>query len=387
MIDWKKWKKPLLKTASYVLVAALASAATLAVSGPKSAKLDRLLRYIDRRYVGQVDMAAVEDAAAYAIVDAIGDRWSYYVCAEQYAEYQSGKDNTFVGIGISIQVRSDAMGFNILSVEPDSPAQQAGLLPGDILVEAGGQAVAGMDVYQVTDLIKGEAGTEVTVAVIRNGQKHTFSVTRKKLQKVVAEGQLLENNIGYVKINNFNTRCADETIQAVKELVGQGAVALIFDVRNNGGGYLTEMAEVLDHLLPKGELVHTEHYTGSKDTYKSDADCVELLMAVLVNGESYSAAELFAAALREYDWAVLVGEPTTGKGYYQNTLMLGDGSAVALSVGKYFTGKGVSLAEAGGLTPDVEVSVDEQTAAMIYAGVLTPEEDPQLQAAIEAVRQ
>ena len=387
MIDWKKWKRPLLKTASYVLVAALASVVTLAAFGPKSTKLDRLLRYIDRRYIGQADMAEVEDAAAQAIVDAIGDRWSYYIPAEQYAEYQSGKDNTFVGIGITIQARDDAVGFSILSVEPDSPAQQAGLLPGDILVEAGGQAVAGMDIYEVTDLIKGEAGTEVTVAVIRNGQKHTFSVTRKKLQLVVAEGQLLEGNIGYIKISNFNTRCADETIKTVEELVEQGATALIFDVRNNGGGYLTEMAEVLDHLLPKGELVHTEHYTGSKDTYKSDADCVELPMAVLINADSYSAAELFAAALREYDWAVLVGEPTTGKGYYQNTLMLGDGSAVALSVGKYSTGKGVSLAEEGGLVPDVTVTVDEQTAAMIYADALEPEEDPQLQAAIEAVRQ
>lgn len=386
MIDWKKWKKPLLRTASYVLVAALASVVTLLAFGPKSVKLDRLLRYIDRRYIGQVDMAAVEDAAAQAIVDAIGDRWSYYISAEQYAEYQSGKDNTFVGIGITIQARDDAMGFSVLSVEPDSPAQQAGLLPGDILVEADGQALAGMNVYQVTDLIKGEEGTEVSVAVIRNGQKHTFAVTRKKMQRAVAESRMLEGNVGYVKINNFNTRCADETIKAVNELVEQGAEALVFDVRNNGGGYLSEMVEVLDHLLPKGELVHTEHYTGSKDTDKSDAGCVELPMAVLINPDSYSAAELFAAALREYEWAVLVGEPTTGKGYYQNTLMLGDGSAVALSVGKYFTGEGVSLAEAGGLTPDVAVSVDEQTAAMIYAGLLTPEEDPQLQAAIEALK-
>jgi len=146
------------------------------------------------------------------------------------------------------------------------------------------------------------------------------------------------------------------------------------------------MVEVLDYLLPEGVLYSSVRYDGWEDVEKSDADCIELPMAVLVNGSSYSAAEFFAAALREYDWAVIAGEPTVGKGYFQNTIELNDGSAVGLSVGQYFTPNGVSLAEEGGITPDVTVEVDEQTAAMIYANLLPPAEDPQLQAAIEAMQ-
>ena len=385
MMDWKKWKKPVLITVSYVLVAATASALTFFAFGLKPSKLDRLLEYIDQRFIGQADIAQLEDAAAYAIIDAMGDRWSYYIPEDQYADYQDGKKNTFVGIGITIRARNDGVGFDILAVEPDGPASEEGLRAGDILVEAADQPVAGMTASQVSDMITGEAGTEVTVSVIRNGQKHTFTVTRRKLKVAVVQAQMLDGNIGYVRIKNFNTRCADETIAVIKQLQEEGAAAFVFDVRNNPGGYLNEMVEVLDYLLPKGDLVHTEHYDGSKSTDQSDAACVELPMAVLINEDSYSAAELFAAALAEYDWAALVGQPTTGKGYYQNTLMLGDGSAVALSVGKYTTGQGVSLAEAGGLEPDVAVEVDEDTALRIYAGSLEPEEDPQLQAAVEAV--
>lgn len=379
-----KWKKTLLLAASYILVAAVASAVTFWIFRPS--KLDMLMHYIENRYIGEVDVDQVEDTAAYAIVHAIGDRWSYYIPEDQYADYLSGKNNTFVGIGITIQARTDGDGFDILAVEPDSPAQKAGLRPGDVLVEADGQPAAGMTTEEVSSLIRGEADTQVSVSVMRGEEKLTFGITRKKLQIAVAEGKMLEGNIGYVKITNFNDRCAEETIAAVERLIADGATALVFDVRNNPGGYLNEMVKALDYLLPEGELLHSVHYSGTKSTDKSDKKCVELPMAVLINGDSYSAAELFAAAMREFDWAVLVGEPTTGKGYYQNTLMLGDGSAVALSVGKYYTGNGVSLAEEGGLTPDILSEVDEETAAWIYAELLEPEDDPQLQAAIEALK-
>ena len=141
---------------------------------------------------------------------------------------------------------------------------------------------------------------------------------------------------------------------------------------------------ILDDLLPAGPLFRSEYYTGATSVDKSDADCIEIPMAVLINGNSYSAAEFFAAALEEYGWAVTVGEPTTGKGYFQSMFTLEDGSAVGLSIGKYFTPKGVSL-EGVGITPDVVVEVDEETAFGIYAGTLAPEEDPQIQAAIAAL--
>ena len=166
----------------------------------------------------------------------------------------------------------------------------------------------------------------------------------------------------------------------------QGATSLIFDVRYNPGGYVTELVKILDYILPEGDLFRSVNYAGKEKVDVSDADCIEgIPMAVLINGSSYSAAEFFAAALEEYGYAVIVGEPTTGKGYYQQTYELGDGSAVGLSVGKYFTPQGVSLAEAGGLIPDVVVEVDDETAQGIYAGTLDPAQDPQIEAAIEAM--
>ena len=198
---------------------------------------------------------------------------------------------------------------------------------------------------------------------------------------------MLEGNIGLVTIVNFDTRCADETIAAMESLLEQGAQQLIFDVRFNPGGYVHELVKVLDFILPEGELFRSVDYKGNEDVETSDAKCLtDIPMAVLINGDSYSAAEFFAAALREYDYAVIVGENTTGKGYFQQTYSLKDGSAVGLSVGKYYTPKGKSLAEEGGLVPDVVVEVDNETASAIYSGILDPVEDPQILAAIDALK-
>lgn len=379
------YKKFFLRTVSYILVAALASCVTLLCCGGTN-KLAVLERVIDSRFVGEADKVAMEDAAAYAMVAALEDRWSYYIPASAYEDYENQKTNSYVGIGISIMVREDGNGFDIVSVEPDSPAATAGILPGDILIEADGQNLAGMDVNGPGAIIRGEEGTSVTVTVVREGEKMTFSVKRQRLQSAVAKGQMLPGNVGYVVIQNFNDHCAEQTIAAIDDLVAQGAESLVFDVRNNGGGYVTELVEVLDYLLPEGLLFRSIE-DGKTEDYESGESCLELPMAVLVNGSSYSAAEFFPAALREYDWAIVVGEPTCGKSYFQNTFDLGDGSAVGLSVGQYYTPKGVSLQEVGGLTPDIPVEVDEETAALIYSQLIQPEDDPQLQAAIAALKE
>ena len=193
---------------------------------------------------------------------------------------------------------------------------------------------------------------------------------------------MLDKHIGLIRIENFDLRCAEETIAAIETLLEQGAEGLIFDVRGNPGGYAEELVKILDYLLPEGDLFRTVDYAGREHVDTSDADCLELPMAVLVNQDSYSAAEFFAAALREYDWAVVVGQKTCGKGYFQNTLPLSDGSAVGLSVGKYFTPNGESLADVG-VTPDRVVEVDEDTRWKIYYGTLPIEEDVQLEAALE----
>ena len=195
---------------------------------------------------------------------------------------------------------------------------------------------------------------------------------------------MLDDNIGLVTIENFDDRCAEESIAAIETLLQQGAEKLIFDVRFNPGGFASELVELLDYLLPEGELFRTIRYDGEEYVDTSDTDCLDIPMAVLVNGSSYSAAEFFAAALQEYEAAVVVGEPTVGKGYCQTTYQLSDGSAVSLSIGKYFTPKGISL-EAEGITPDVLELVEEEVAAQIYYGTLPPEEDPHIQAAIRVL--
>lgn len=383
------WTGKLLRILSYVLVAVLASALTCYLclgTTAVSSKLDQLERLIQQRFIGEVDVTAIEDAAAEAMIEALGDRWSYYIPASQYQTNEENMKNAYVGIGITIQKREDDTGFDILLVEPDGGAKAAGILPGDVLVEVEGSSVIEIGINGTRDLIRGDANTQVELVILREGERLTFSVTRQTIQVQVASGVLLEEDIGLVTIVNFNDRCAQETIAVIEELQQQGAEKLIFDVRNNPGGYKTELVKLLDYLLPEGDLFRSVYYNGKETVDTSDASCLDLPMAVLINGNSYSAAEFFAAALDEYDKAVLVGEPTVGKGNFQNTFQLSDGSGVALSVGKYYTPKGVCLADVGGLQPEVPVPVDADVAAQIYAGVLEPSADPQIQAAIAALK-
>ena len=383
-------KKKILRALSYVLVAVVAATLTLGVYvrfyQREPGKLEVLEDLIQERFIGEVDQTAIEDAAASAMVDALGDQWSGYLSAAQYASYQEQMSNSYVGIGITIQVREDNVGFDIVKVEPGGPAAEAGILPGDILIEAAGQDVAALGTGGAKEIIQGEVGTQVEIGVLRAGQELSFTVTRNQIVVIVASGRMLEDNIGLVTINNFNSRCAEESIAAIEALLAEGAEAIIFDVRFNPGGYANELVELLDYLLPEGELFRTVDYAGNEDVDVSDAACLEIPMAVLVNGSSISAAEFFAAALNDYDAAVVVGEPTCGKGYFQKTFSISDGSAVTISVGKYFTPNGVSLADEGGLTPDIPVVMETEAAALLYADLLEPEDDVQLQAALAALK-
>lgn len=385
-----RWLSILLKLISYILVAALSSCLTLFIlvrEDPGSMKLKQLQALIEEKYIEGVDKTALQDGAAAGLVSGTGDRWSYYVSAQDYESFEQDKKNAYVGIGITITVREDEQGFDIIQVEPGGSALEEGILPGDVLVEAAGTDLKGKTTSEAGELIRGEEGTQVVIGVLRDGQELDFTLTRRQLQVQVATAQLLEGNVGYIRIRNFNANCASETIKCIEQLQEQGAASLIFDVRYNPGGYKDELVALLDYLLPEGPLFRSLTYRGEETVDTSDESCLEMPMAVLINGSSYSAAEFFAAALEEYDWATVVGLPTTGKGYFQETFRLIDGSAVALSVGKYFTPEGVSLAQVGGLIPQIQVQIDEETASLVYSGLLDPNEDPQVQAAIGALNQ
>ena len=377
------WLKLLLQGISYILVAAVASAATLQTAVPS--KLDELSMLIQEKFIGEADVTAMEDAAAAAMVDALGDRWSYYIPAADMAAHNEQKNNEYVGIGATISVREDGRGMDVIRLEPGGPAVEAGMLPGDILYQVEGQLVSELGVTGTRELIRGQEGTTVSLTVLRQEAALTLQVTRRNILVDVAEGAMLTDRVGYVRITNFDKRCAQETIEAIEQLMEQGAQALIFDVRFNPGGFKYELVDLLNYLLPEGPLFRSLSYTGQETVDSSDANCLELPMAVLVNGDSYSAAEFFAAALSEYEWASVVGQATVGKGHYQNTYTLSDGSGVGLSIGRYSTPNGMCL-EGVGITPDVVVEVDERTAADIYARLLTPENDPQIQAALELLQ-
>lgn len=378
-------KNKLLRFLSYVVVAMLATAITLQMTVKTgTGKLDRLENLIQERYIGEADGEAMEDAAAAAMVKATGDRWSYYIPASQYEAHKEQSENAYVGIGITIQQAEDGSGFLIVMVNQDGPAQEAGIQVNDLLIAVEDQDVQEMTADQVRELIRGEAGTKVSLTVMRQGEHQTLAVERRRIESAVATGQMLADGIGLVKISNFDERCASESIAAIQKLQQEGAKKIIFDVRNNPGGYAEELVKLLDYLLPEGDLFRSVSYDGTEKVDTSDADCLDMPMAVLINGSSYSAAEFFAAALQEYQAATIVGEPTVGKGVYQTTISLGDGSAVALSTGKYFTPKGNSLTDVG-VIPDVRVDVDEETAEKIYYGTLGYADDLQIQAAIQVL--
>lgn len=376
------------KIGSYVLVALLSCLMTMAairfLLGQNSMKLTQIENLILERYIGGADQTALEDAAAEAMVAATGDRWSYYIPASEYQAHMEQVDNAYVGVGITIQQEQE-QGFLIIEVKADGPAEEAGLMVGDLLIAVEDQDIREMNSDDVRSLVQGEEGSYVRMTVLRSGDSLTLSVERRRVETPVASYEMLEDNIGLVTIANFDSRCADETIAAIETLLGNGAERLIFDVRYNPGGYAHELVEVLDYLLPEGELFRTVRYDGKENVDYSDESYLDVPMAVLVNGSSYSAAEFFAAALSEYEAAVVVGEKTCGKGYFQTTYQMEDGSAVALSTGEYFTPKGENLAGVG-VTPDIVVTVDEETAAAIYYETLTPQEDPQIQAAVKALQ-
>lgn len=372
---------------SYILVAAVASCVTLFFFQPKVdsrfAKLEQLDAIIGQYFIEEADPNAVADGAAYGMVAALGDQWSHYMTAAEYQSYMEQMTNSYVGIGVTIAERDDGY-LDVEKVDDGGPAQEAGLQVGDVLIRVEQQDIAEVGLSGARDMIRGKAGTQVQLTVLRQGEEITITVERRKIQTVVATGELLDGGVGLIQITNFDERCFQETKAMIETLLTQGAKALIFDVRFNPGGYKTELVALLDYLLPEGPLFRSEDYRGKTEVDTSDEEYLDIPMAVLVNESSYSAAEFFAAALSEYDAAIIVGQKTTGKGYFQNTFRLMDGSAVAISTGKYCTPNGVSLAGVG-ITPDVEVDVDEEIYAGIYYGTLEPEQDPQIQAAIAAL--
>lgn len=388
-----KWKRYATAAACMVMGAALGFVLCYSAMNPSgngnragAEKYTELMDIVDQYFIGEdVDETAVNDAMADAVVTALGDRWSYYVSAEDYQSYLDNINNAYVGVGITITAKNDEegnlLGYEVTDVTSGGSAEEAGVLVGDVLVAVDGQSVAEITLTETKNMVKGQEGTTVMLTFQRGQAQLELEVTRKSFTLVPAEGSLIAGNVGYIIIDNFDSGCAETVIGLIEELKGQGAESLLFDVRNNPGGLKRELTDLLDYLLPEGTIFHTVNYAGKEEIVTSDASFVDMPMACLVNASSYSAAEYFACCIQEYGMGKVVGQKTFGKGYYQTGITLSDGSCVNLSIGKYYTPSGKSLIDVG-VQPDVELELDDELATQLALGKLSPEEDPQVQAAL-----
>lgn len=326
------------------------------------------LMLVNTRFVGEYEPVEAVDAALEGMVKGLGDRWSYYLNAEAYEAQNLRRKNQYVGIGVTVSYEREE-GLLILEVTPGSPAEEAGLLPGEVITRAEGVSLAGEGRYQGSEYIRGEAGTTAVLEVLgTGGTTRTVEVRREAVATDPVSYEMLEDSVGYVKLANFYENSAQRLKEAVEDLQAQGARALVFDMRNNGGGYLTQLTEMLDFLLPEGPIFISRSRSGREEVIQSDAACVDLPMAVLVNEDTYSAAEFFAAQLQEDGAAVIVGAPTSGKGYSQQTFPLPHGGALNISTAAYFTGDGTSLIGTG-LRLDAQVEQTEEGDAQLEAAL------------------
>ncbi len=353
----------------------------LALLGPQGLSVMEGYVLIRTLFVGDADLDEVADAALEGMVEATGDPWSFYLPQDWNEAHLQSAISQGRGIGVTVLLRED--GLLITDVVPAGGAAEAGLLPGETIREVDGLPLYGEGGAENRSHIQGEDGSFATL-LIRDaqGKERRVEVERGSFFSSPVRYSMLDGDVGYIRLRDFHEGAADEFIAAVDTLVAQGAKGFLFDMRQNGGGFLDELCAILDKLLPEGPIFYQQSSLGFSWTKQSDADCVDLPMAVLVDADTYSAAELFAGQLREGVGAPIIGEHTSGKGYFQYHFEMPHGGGLSLSIGKYATGGKVSLAEIG-LTPDKELSLSEEEQALFRAHWLPPEQDPQLQAGLE----
>ena len=345
-------------------------------------ELSALLGKIEEVYIGEYDPEEVSAAAMRAAVDSLGDRWSFYMTPEEYASYLDSGENQFAGIGIGVAINDEAGGMEVLYTYRGSPAEAAGILTGDIIIGIDGKKLGGLSIDEMRDLLARPIGETADIELIRvGGDVEKITVAYEMIFADPVSHEMLDGDIGYIHIANFEGGAADGFISATEELLQQGARAFIFDVRSNGGGRVGEMTRMLDYLLPEGEIFISSDKSGREEIISSGPGMVDLPAIVIVNSYSFSAAEYFAATLKEYGYAEVVGEQTTGKSRLQITEPLPGGGALHISAGEYLTKNRVALFDVGGLAPDYPIALSDEEFIQFTTGNLEVQDDPQLQLA------
>lgn len=345
-------------------------------------KADQLLRSLQDHYLEELDTDTLLDGAYHGMVSAVGDPYTRYYTQEEYKEYKESTSGQYVGIGITVR-QAEEGGAEIVSIEANGPAAAAGIQVGDILVEADGIALTDMEINDMVGVIRGQKGTEVEVTLLRGQQKKTVTVRRDTIEEVTVTSEMLETGVGYIALKGFEEVTTEQFRTALASLKEQNMQGLIIDLRDNPGGRVDVVQQVSDELLPSGVITYTEDKYGNQQFYSSlDEPYLNLPLVVLVNENSASAAEIMAGAIQDRGVGTLVGTTTYGKGIVQQTSPFSDGTAIKVTMAKYYTPNGSYIHKIG-IEPDIRIELPD---GMKFADLTSREEDRQLQTAVEALK-
>lgn len=349
-------------------------------------KLELISQVYDEYYIGDLDYSELETGTMMGFVYGTGDKYGEYMDAETYAQFTSDASGDTEGIGVMVVENVETGLIEIVEIMPDSPASRSDIKVGDLISAVDGNDAAELGYYKALDMMQGKAGTTANFTVYRDGRYIDLSIERAHVDQVNVNYHLYEDGVtGVIRVTTFDAVTAPQFKAAVEDLQKQGATRLVFDMRGNTGGLLTSVVEVLDYLLPEGVIIRITDSEGNEQTQSSDAAEIDMPMAVLTNGTTASAAELFTAALRDYDKSVTVGTTTYGKGSMQTIVPFSDGSALRITYRMYSPPKSENY-DGVGITPDIEVELDEALwGQSIYK--ITDAEDNQLQAAVAALNE
>ncbi len=326
------------------------------------AKINELKAYIDLYYYedDDIDEDTLRDSLYAGLIDGIGDKYSVYYNAQEYEDLKISTTGEYYGIGAGLKQDPDTMVVTISKVYEGTPSEEAGLMADDIITSVDGTDATTMEVSDLVQLIRGEEGTTVHLEILRpsTGEALSFDVERANVQLPSVTYEMLNDKVGYIYLQQFESGTADQFETAVNELTEQGMEALVLDVRYNPGGMVTSVVQILDDILPEGTVVYTEDKNGNRQDYTSDAEhYMDIPIAVLINGDSASASEILAGAIKDYNYGTLIGTTTFGKGIVQSIFDLEDGDALKLTTAKYFTPNG-NYIHGVGIDPDIELEYE-----------------------------
>ena len=351
--------------------------------GAVKQKTKEIETLINQYYLDEIDEQQIEDTMYTGLLAGLDDPYSVYYTEEELKTMEESTSGEYSGIGATLTQNPDTKEMSVVSCFENTPAEEAGLLPGDIIVGWNGSSVEGMELSELVSKIKTDPDEHLTLEIERDGDTMEVELTRREVEIPTVESEMLHDQIGYIKLLEFDEVTAEQFRAALDQLEEQGMEKLIIDVRDNPGGVLQTVCDMLDELLPEGLIVYTEDKDGNKKEYTSDGEHqFTKPLAVLTNENSASASEIFAGAIQDYSLGTIVGSTTFGKGIVQRIFYLSDGTGVKLTVAKYYTPKGHDIHKKG-ITPDVEVELDENLKNKI---TISHDEDNQLQKAIKLLQ-